>query len=350
MNHTNSPYKLVKNYTGDAFYDSFDFFSGADPSDSFVKYVDLHTANDAGLAGFVSNSELDDPVYLGVDFKTVAPDGRSSVRLEGQDWFNHSLIVANIYHMPHGCGVWPAFWLLGQGEAWPKAGEIDIIEGINNQSLSTMALHSDTGITVANLTGVQHGNHSEMKGSFTSLDCNLDASNTGCAATSSWKNFGVEYNAEGGGVVVTEISSEAIQIWSFPRNSIPSDILNGVPNPHHGSNESHWGPPEAKFVNNGNSTFDEHFFNLKPIFNIALCGSWIDSMWATSECASLADTCDSYVANNPSAFVDAYWAIGGVQVYVPDSNYTSGYGDGGVGKWPRHAHLHRDHTRAFNGY
>ncbi|KAK4940854.1 hypothetical protein LTR10_019126 [Elasticomyces elasticus] len=323
QNQTNLPYTLVKNYTGQAFFDGFDFFSGPDPSASFVKYVDLDTANNAGMAGYVSNSELADPVYLGPEFSSITPDGRPSVRLQGKDFFNHSLMIADIVHMPYGCGVWPAFWLLGQGAPWPTAGEIDIIEGINNESMSTFALHTDAGVTVKNLTNMQHGNQSmEMEGTFTSLDCSVGSSNTGCAAKASWNNYGQEFNANGGGVVVTEVSSKAIQIWSFSRDNIPGDILDGTPNPHH------WSPPEVKFVYNGNDTdiLDQHFKNLQPIFNIAFCGAWANSVWNTSECASLAPTCESYVANNPTAFVDTFWAIGELQVYEPNSNSTSGYG------------------------
>ena len=338
QNKTNLPYQLAKNYTGQAFYDSFDFFSGEDPSGSFVKYVDLDTANESGLAGYVSNAAFNDPIYLGVDDKSITPNGRSSTRVEGKDWFNHSLIIADIIHMPFGCGVWPAFWLLGQGAPWPSAGEIDIIEGINNNSVNTMALHSDADITVSNLTS------SDMKGRFTSLDCQVGSSNVGCAAQSSWKNYGADFNAHGGGVVVTEVSNNAVQIWSFPRDNIPQDILDGVPDPHHGSNGS-WGPPEVKFVSNG-SSFDEHFFNLQPIFNIALCGSWAESVWnTTEECASLAPSCQSYVAHNPAAFANAFWAIGSLLVYEPTN--TSVYSGPELGRLLNHR---RDHTRSFKAY
>jgi len=33
--------------------------------------------------------------------------------------------------MPHGCAVWPAFWL--DGSNWPYNGEMDIVEGMNER-------------------------------------------------------------------------------------------------------------------------------------------------------------------------------------------------------------------------
>jgi beta-glucanase (GH16 family) len=46
--------------------------------------------------------------------------------------------------MPKGQGMWPAFWMLGQNihtVGWPKCGEIDIMEHINNEDLLHGTLH-----------------------------------------------------------------------------------------------------------------------------------------------------------------------------------------------------------------
>ncbi|EXJ92373.1 hypothetical protein A1O3_00923 [Capronia epimyces CBS 606.96] len=310
-------YQLVKNYTGQTFFDDFKFFSDHDPTNGFVKYVDLETANQTGLAGLASSETFENAIYLGVDWWSlnVTPDGRPSTRVESIDTFNHSLWVADIKHMPGGvCGSWPAFWLLGQGAPWPQAGEIDIMEGINTQNVNKMVLHADTGVRVFNVTGAPYSNQTQMRGTLSSLDCSLDtAGNSGCVAEGSWNNFGTDYNAAGGSVVATEFSSDGIKIWNFQRDSIPENIVSGMPDPYDASGV--WGPPDAMFVSSGNQTFDKHFFDLKIIFNIALCGDWIEQTWNTSECASLAPTCRDYVANNPTAFKDVYWAIGGVQVY-----------------------------------
>lgn len=43
----------------------------------------------------------------------------------------------------HGArGAWPAFWMLPQYGDWPKGGEIDIMERLNNDSIAYQTVHS----------------------------------------------------------------------------------------------------------------------------------------------------------------------------------------------------------------
>jgi beta-glucanase (GH16 family) len=48
-------------------------------------------------------------------------------------------------------GYWPAFWAIGApkraGEAWPMAGELDMMEDVNGQNAASQALHDAAGIT-----------------------------------------------------------------------------------------------------------------------------------------------------------------------------------------------------------
>mmetsp|Transcript_1601 Transcript_1601/g.2126 ORF Transcript_1601/g.2126 Transcript_1601/m.2126 type:complete len:95 (+) Transcript_1601:394-678(+) len=44
-------------------------------------------------------------------------------------------------HLDVVCWVWPAFWLTDE-DKWPENGEIDIVEGVNNQSVAKTALHT----------------------------------------------------------------------------------------------------------------------------------------------------------------------------------------------------------------
>jgi beta-glucanase (GH16 family) len=67
----------------------------------------------------------------------TASGGYTSARLKTQGKFNieYGKIEARI-KIPHGQGVWPAFWMLGDdivGAPWPKCGEIDVMENIGKE-------------------------------------------------------------------------------------------------------------------------------------------------------------------------------------------------------------------------
>lgn len=74
-----------------------------------------------------------------------SPDGRVadfvSGRIEsrGKFEFTHGRAVARI-RMPDAVGVWPAFWLLGNGK-WPDTGEIDIMEYVGEADWTGVAIH-----------------------------------------------------------------------------------------------------------------------------------------------------------------------------------------------------------------
>lgn len=53
--------------------------------------------------------------------------------------FAHGRAVARL-RLPDATGVWPAFWLLGNG-SWPETGEIDIMEYVGEPDWIGVALH-----------------------------------------------------------------------------------------------------------------------------------------------------------------------------------------------------------------
>lgn len=168
-------YQLEESYSGNSFFDAFDFFTDPDPTHGFVTYVSESAASQQGLISVGS-----DGVYMGVDSKTIlnpSGPGRNSVRIESKKSWTHGLFIADLSHMPGGaCGSWPASKLLTQvfvneSEAnlfvqcglWgiightmvccaifigvsqlltAVIGEIDIIEGVNSQNHNLMSLHS----------------------------------------------------------------------------------------------------------------------------------------------------------------------------------------------------------------
>ncbi|WP_252258662.1 glycoside hydrolase family 16 protein [Erythrobacter aurantius] len=63
--------------------------------------------------------------------------GRINTR--GKADFIHGRVEARI-RMPDAEGVWPAFWMLGNGR-WPDTGEIDIMEYVGEKDWTGVALH-----------------------------------------------------------------------------------------------------------------------------------------------------------------------------------------------------------------
>lgn len=293
-------YTLQDNYDTTNFFDGFDFFSGQDPTNGFVKYADASSANSAALAGFANNG-----VYLGVDSHAAKPDaGRSSVRVSSKKKYNKGLIVADIAHMPGSiCGVWPAFWTFSASKQWPAGGEIDIIEGVNAETSNTQTLHTGPGCTM------KHGG-----------DCNAGNGNTGCSTgpNNDTKTYGDGFNQMGGGVHAMEWTSDAISMWFFPRTApVPADIAAGKPDP------SGWGKPTTQF--SGGCNIDEHFQDHQIVFNTAFCGDWAGKVWEQdATCKAKAPTCDDYVAQHPGDFKEAYWLINSVKVFSSSSAKADG--------------------------
>ncbi|KKA16868.1 Hyaluronidase [Rasamsonia emersonii CBS 393.64] len=279
---------------------STDLRSSHDPTKGFVQYVSADDATAAGLARKVNNQ-----IYLGVDDTTVlsaSGAGRKSVRLESSQTFNNGLLIADLAHIPNNtCGTWPAYWTINnQGNPY---GEIDIIEGINDQDYNDISLHTSAQCT---LTG---GNQT---GTGLRTDCNLDSSPGGCGVSGDSASYGSGFNANGGGLYVLYLE-DALKVWLFPRDSIPADITSGSPNP------SSWGEPLMDFESQSGCSISQNFIDQTIIFNIDFCGSnaggqgWTD--WSHCPQTTGVSTCEAYVAANPSAFTESYFLINSVKLY-----------------------------------
>lgn len=76
---------------------------------------------------------IDDHPQRSADFVSGRIDSK------GKYDFTHGRAEARI-RMPDAPGVWPAFWLLGNGK-WPDTGEIDIMEYVGEKDWTGVALH-----------------------------------------------------------------------------------------------------------------------------------------------------------------------------------------------------------------
>ncbi|KUJ16707.1 uncharacterized protein LY89DRAFT_707226 [Mollisia scopiformis] len=264
-----STYQLDTKYAGTTFFDDFTFFDIADYSHGFVNYVDQSTAIEDGLINTAANGSV------------------NSVRITSNKSWTHGLVILDLAHMPGtDCGSWPAFWMVGRD--WPNGGEIDIIEGVNSNTVNQVSLHTDDNCTISS---------NPQLGALINPNC-AEYQSSGCATILSSSSYGTPFNALSGGVYATEWTSSYIRVYYFPRSSIPADILAGSPDP------AGWGLPQADMQ--GNCDVDAHFYEMQVVFDTTFCGDWAGVVWAYDPVCSLkAPNCQTYVAGNPGAFEDA---------------------------------------------
>lgn len=304
--------------TNTSFFDAFQFETFDDPTHGYVDYVDRNTAFQNGLVKYIGEK-----VYIGVDYSNTAwGRGRRSIRLKSNRVLNgRNLLVIDLDHMPSttgqkvpaGCGVWPAFWTVGDN--WPNNGEIDIIEYVNTDSTIQTTLHTGWGCDQGPEGSPFSGNWAYGPNGQPSDDCYIYAdgqySNAGCGIFGPGNTVGNSFNQRGnGGVYVMEWDSDnQIRTFFFARDQVPWDLQEGRPNP------DSWGSPYARFaVGWGTSCSPDHFQNHNVIFDTTFCGDWAGSNFA-GPCGGGSISCQDFVQNFPWEFSEAYWLLNYVDVY-----------------------------------
>ncbi|KAJ5731747.1 uncharacterized protein N7483_006255 [Penicillium malachiteum] len=293
-------YELMETWQGEEFFNYFHFYDGPDPTNGWVNYMDGDSASKAGLVKITDEGT----VYLGVDHATkLSPSdkGRNSVRVGTNKYYEHSLVIADIAHMPgNACGSWPAFWTVGK--EWPGDGEIDIIEGVNMQDHNEIVMHT-SGTCALKDEG--------MSGYVNATGCGEALGPVGCVIEGDKGSYGTLFNQAGGGVYAMEWTEEFVKIWHFPRNSIPESITKGEPD------TSEFGIPMA-LVEEGCDVANS-FKSQSFVFDVTFCGDWAGGVFGESGCPmSSSDSfasCTNFVAQNPDQFKDTYWEINSVKVY-----------------------------------
>ncbi|KAG8710210.1 hypothetical protein FRC09_000240 [Ceratobasidium sp. 395] len=306
-------YKIAQNHSGSNFFDGWVFTEGIDATTvGNVLYQSQAAALQQQLA-YVNN---DGHAIIKVDNTTVGQGdtyGRASIKINSTATFGKgSLVIMDAWHMPFGCSVWPAYWSQGSpADEWPKFGEIDIVENVNQATVNQMALHTTQGCTLAQGT--------QLTGKIVSNDCfNGTNGNQGCIVQGgSDATYGAGFAAAGGGVYALEWSSEGngIRIWFFPRNSIPADLSGDSPNPNG------WGMPTAAWPESGCNS--SQFFGPQTlILDITLCGNFAGAPQTFQTTCS--GVCTDLI-KTPSNYNNAYFDISYIRVF---SDGTSGSNSG----------------------
>ncbi|KAG1899021.1 2 beta-glucan [Suillus fuscotomentosus] len=292
-------YQRSSQLAGQSFLDAFEFQAISDPTHGRVTYVNESTAKADKLVSVANNT-----LTLRADYTTKlssSDPGRKSFRIMSNSQYETHVAIFDIAHMPQGCGTWPAIWEVG--ENWPNGGEIDIVEGVNDQTPNTCSLHTSSNCTMPSSRS--------MSGIVSGTNCDAYANgNAGCGVhINDDKSYGPQFNSNGGGWYAIEKRSTYIKIffWERTSSSVPSDIKS----PGSSINTSHWGTPAAYFPDTY-CDLSTHFGAQNIIINLTFCGDWAGSVYSESGCPS---TCVDYVDNNPSAFKNAYFEFNSLNIY-----------------------------------
>ncbi|TXT07726.1 uncharacterized protein COLE_04650 [Cutaneotrichosporon oleaginosum] len=299
---------------GEDFYRDFDFVTFDDPTLGKTNYVDQWTARSRGLA-WTRGTQFG----MTCDTSSIVPDspgvrGRDSIRIHSKGWFGEVLVVADIAHMPDGCGTWPAFWTNGYGP-WPQGGEFDIIEGTNGGGMNSVTLHTPTD--KCRIPQIKVPGMSDYSGRVRGRICQAPA---GCSIEDpNPKSWAAPFNQNDGGWYVMRRNRGGYKVWFFERNgNVPASIRDG----QNRVDENELGTPVADFpfwngVAGESCNFSELFTDHQLIINIAMGGHWAASNFHKFGCKG--DIVD-LIRNHPENFAEAYWLINSLRLYGPDGD------------------------------
>lgn len=299
-------YSLVREYSGQSFFDLWDFYGAYDNTTlGNAVWVNQSYATSQRLAYIDSQGN----VIIKVDNTTDVPMGqnRSTVRITTQDTYDvGSLWIIDLSHIPFGCSVWPAFWSFGPN--WPEDGEIDIIEGINLMPENQISIHTTPGCT-------QNGSEYQLGTSGTTSDCSQAS---GCTVMETSPNsFGSSFAAAGGGVWATQFDVSGIFIWFWSRPNVPASISQVD---SASMNVTQWGTPHASYFSN-TCNITRYFSAQNLVLDITLCGDWagVGTSYSAS-CGNSGPTglCyeDCVVGPGSPRYDDAYFNISYVRAYT----------------------------------
>lgn len=204
--------------------------------------------------------------------------------------------------------TWPAFWTCTAGN-WPAGGEIDIVEGANDQGPRNLAsLHTTPGCSIPSGQGTTSNRNDS--GTSYNADC---ANQPGCSVGFSAQNsFGPDFNRNGGGYFAmvrdTAPGGRGISVHFWPAtagNNTPAALLNpplsylstfaNTSSPAYSTQSIQWSNPAAHFPNSASCNMENYFGRHNIIFDTTLCGYWAGETFPYVSGCPKNITCEDFV-------------------------------------------------------
>lgn len=300
-------YALTKNWTGAELIpsDSGDwyYFLDNDPTSGLIVYRN-GTKPNRDLLSVTGTNQL--KISVSSDTVDLGDAGtfRRGVRLHSTDAYDYGFFVISVDHIPEGVGVWPAFWLLGEG-TWACSGEIDIIEGINSVD-DASSYNSSTLHTSANCPQGDDVNCNASDQTWTTCGCSSDGKcpTKGCLqkfTSNSSFGFGFNKKTPTGGIFACELSrAGVVKIWYYDNVAdFPTDNVITI---------SKLPAPTVQFQ----ACASKAFRNMRLIINTTLCGQWAGKEYDKTNGDG---SCKGAVLDTTYTMSEAYWMINWLKVY-----------------------------------
>mmetsp|Transcript_107991 Transcript_107991/g.344786 ORF Transcript_107991/g.344786 Transcript_107991/m.344786 type:complete len:401 (+) Transcript_107991:55-1257(+) len=302
-NESNGSYSLDWEASGESFFDGFDFLA-EDPNHGAADFVSSYA--DAQLAGVarISGSHA----ILRTGRRSTKAFKRMSARIRTKKSWKHFLAAVHFKHLPWGCGVWPSFFTLGVGE-WPAAGEMDILEYVNDGKAMT-SFHTSKECRLDEAKVNKYGSmpDANYKGN--------DNSNYNCLTKycATCKSLGCAPNtmplltcqqmADRPGVFAMERTASFTKIFFIPSWAIPADLDAGRPTPEA------WDQWIISYYPFGDSEStcpepDDIMSKQRFVLQILLCGDWASKVWGDSAVCSRMGPSFDETATRDKSFINS---------------------------------------------
>lgn len=332
---------------GASFFDGFDFLT-ADGNHGAAFYEP--SLADAMAAGVVETSESHAIVRAGnasnYGFK------RNTAKIGTKQSWTHFLAAMRFSHVPYGCGVWPAFFTLGVGQAWPWGGEMDILEFVNDQgSMTSFHTGHECKLDPAEVNKYRPmPDANEAANNHSQYNCLTKycatCTSLGCAPNVLPLRTGEQWAGMPGVLAMHRMASFA-KIFYIPEAEIPEGLDNGSdasPDDWDRWIISYYPFADSPQCPNPDAVMGPQRF----ILSIAFCGDWASKVWGKSPTCSRTGPVYNATATEAKLHISVQQhqcrAVDPLAEYAPEEDCCTQFISDEHGEFGTDAYLHR---RAF---